>query len=426
MSAAVAAPAGLRRHTALWVALASVAAWCAALYWISPGPIADEREHWRIIVGLSAGHWPNPGHIATPPTYHLIVAQAVKLLGPHIMVARGLNALATMAALVLFYGAARRRHGELAGAYVLLWAWNPVFFPYSALVYTEASTLLTLAAAVWYHVRGRTLLAAAALLLACLLRQNNVVWIVFFIVWRVADELDAARVDSRASFLAVGARLRRDWLRTLWPYGAVLALVAGYLLWHLSWALHPGAPNPAGFNPAQFYLFGTLLAAVWAPIWVQRARELWQRRVLPALARGWVCVLLLAPLGPLVMLYQNPHPFNWNPHYLHDQFCTLLAGSAVARCAVAIVIVVTVPLAASFIWEPRHRWAALTAWSFALLFLAPHFLVDHRYHIFPILFIHLCTRYTARQVRPLCAWTAVLTLGVVVYLALHATPHSGL
>jgi hypothetical protein len=426
----------------LALAAASVAAWCVALHWISPGPIADEREHWRIIVGLSQGRWPDPGHIATSPAYHFLVAQVVKVLGPHIVVARACSALATIGALWLIYAAARIRHGDRAPGYVLLWALNPLFFPYSAQVYTEATTLLVLAAAVWLHVRRKTLLAAVALLLACLLRWNNVVWVAFFAAWRIADDWDAARIapaplppregpgegtgagrcDPHPALPPRGGGFAGE----LWPYLAALALVAGYLLYNVDWALRPGMHNPAGFNPAQLYLLGFVLVVLWLPVWVRRVSGFWRQRVGPALARGWVAALLLAGMGPLVAWYVNPHPWNWNPNYLHDQFLTLLATSLAARCVLVGLIVAVLPLAAGFFWQRTDRAAVLAAWSFAVLFLAPHFLVDHRYHIFPVMFVHFCTRYTGRELRALSWWSGLLTAAVAAYLALHATPHSGL
>ncbi len=422
--------ATIRASTALGLAVASVGLWCVALHWISPGPIADEREHWRIIVGLSQGRWPDAGHIATSPAYHFLVAQVVKLLGPHIMVARACSAIATIGALCLISAAARTRHGALAPGYVLLWAWNPLFFTYSAQVYTEATTLLVLAAAMWLHVRRQTIPAALALLLACVLRWNNLVWVAFFAAWRIADDWDAARAahppEGGGVVREFVSRAWFTWVRALWPYAAAIAVVSGYLLCNLDWALKPGMHNPAGFNPAQFYLLGFVLVTLWLPLWVQRVRDRWRVRLGPALARGWVAAALLAVAGPLVAWYVNPHPWNWNPNYLHDQFVTLLATSLLARGVLVGLIVAVLPLAAGFVWQRPDRWAVLTAWLFAVLFLLPHFLVDHRYHIFPVLFVHFCTRYATRELRGLSLWSGLLTLAIVLYLSGHATPQSGL
>jgi hypothetical protein len=197
--------------------------------WLNPGPIADERTHWQVIGGLLEGRWPYPGQIAMSSTFHVVAAAATRLFGESLLTVRVLSALFTMAALLIVYSAARVREGERAGGVLLLWAWNPLYFPYCTLVYTEPASLLALAGALWFHVRERTLWAAVALLVACRVRQSNIIWIAFFAAWAVARELDAARADhSGCSGRGWDAR-GRTVLRMSWPYAAVFALIGAGL-----------------------------------------------------------------------------------------------------------------------------------------------------------------------------------------------------
>ncbi len=407
----------------LALACLSVVAWFLVLLWLKPQPLADERLHWPVILGLSHGQWPAPDAVPMLPTFHLVAAGAVRVGGQSLLIVRALSTVCTLVALVLLHGAVRVRHGRAAGPLVLLFAWNPLYFPYSVLAYTEPAALLALAAALRLHVSRRTVWAAGALLVACLVRQSNIVWVAFFAAWMVADRLDAgggggARRSSRGLW-------RAAWT-DLWPYAAAVALCGGFLLARSSWALAPSDANRARVNIAQFYVFGFVVAVVWAPVWVQVARDLWPRRLAPALLRPWLCALALAVVGLLDLAFDNPHPWNWNPNFLHDRFVTLLYVSTPARYIVAIVIVLLLPLLTEHVWRRSDRYAVLTAWIFAILFLLPHWLVDHRYYIFPILFIHLGTRYTTGQMQLLCLWNGLLTLLAAGYVLVYGGTYSGL
>jgi hypothetical protein len=126
------------------------------------------------------------------------------------------------------------------------------------------------------------------------------------------------------------------------------------------------------------------------------------------------------------MSFDNPHPWNANPKYLHDRFLVLLYTSGTVRYAVAALIVPAVLLLADHVWSSSDRYSLLTVWGFALLFLLPHWLVDHRYYILPIMFVHFCSRYRPQQVRPLCAWSLVLSVLTAGYVAVYGGPYSGL
>ena len=410
----------------LWLALASVVAWFLVLLWINPGPIADERTHWKVISGLLQGRWPYPGQVPMFPAFHFAGAGVARLFGESLLVIRSLNMLITLAALLLVYSAARIRHGKTAIGLLLLWMWNPLYFPYCVLAYTEPASLLVLAGALWFHVRKHTFCAVLALLGACFIRQSNIVWIAFFAVWGLADELDAVRAGSIADSTSEPATFKRTAFGRLLVYAVAVVLFGAFMLVNRDWIWLPRGGNHAGVNVAQFYMFGFVAVVLWLPFWIQRIRELWSRKLGPALARARICAILIAAVGVLALSFDNPHSWNTDPNYLHDRLLVLLYTSTLARYTLAMLIVVVVPLLADYIWNSPERYTLLVVWGFSLLFLLPHGLVDHRYYILPVMFIHFCTRYRPEQYRPLCAWSLVLSLLAAGYLARYGGSYSGL
>ncbi len=404
----------------MWIALGTIVVWLVALQIVNPGPIADECIHHPAVTELAHGRTPDADRLPMLPTYHYVGAGVVWLLGDSLFVLRLFSAAMTVGALAFWYGAARARHGQAAGSQLLLLAWSPLYLPYSVLAYTEPAALLALSAAVWCYVRRHPLGLAGALLLAGLIRQSNVIWVVFFGVWLLADELDADRwrFGDWPAF--------RRMLPKLWPPALAGALLGAYLLLNLDWALTPNEANRARFNASQLYLFGLVVIVLWLPLWVGR---LWRGlRAGPVLPPAWKCCVVVAATAALALALDpdDSHPWNVDPRFLRNRLTVLLQASVAARLVLAGLIgVVLVPLI-SHVWNRPARHILLAAWVFAVLFVLPHRLVDHRYYIFPVMFVHFCTRYTPGQCRALCVWSLVLSVAVAAYQAVFGGLDAGL
>jgi hypothetical protein len=108
-------------------------------------------------------------------------------------------------------------------------------------------------------------------------------------------------------------------------------------------------------NVAQFYAFGFVVAVLWTPLWVQRVRRSWSRLLAPSLARAGGCAALVGAFGVLAISFDNRHPWNASPDFLHDRFLVLLHTSGLVRCAVAALIVAVIPLLADHVWRSPER-----------------------------------------------------------------------
>jgi hypothetical protein len=416
---------GLGRHARV-LAIATIVAWFIIVSIAKPARIQDEWTHTEVIAAVHAGDGSALRDIPMPPGFHLLAAGVTRVFGYALPVIRGLNAIVTIAALLLLDAAARRRDPIAGDRQILLLAWSPLYLPYAVLAYTEPLSLLAICAALLLHVRRQYVPAAIALLLACGVRQSNIVWPLLFIAWLAVDALHARRLALRR-----GTCQSRDVLRAaLWPhalpYLAVLAIVAGALALWRDALLSPNAFNRAGFNIAQFYLIGLVVALVGMPVWVARLRSIWRRRLTRLATWATLWALLIAAVVALDLLYDNPHPWNFNPNFLHDRVVALLFHSRPARWTVAGVLIL---LAAAIAEQLRTRpqpWHLIVAGTVSLLYLAPHGLVDHRYYILPLLLLHFFARYRRVEADRLCLWNGALTLATLAYFLAYAGKSSGL
>lgn len=402
----------------------SIVGWLICYQLAKPQWVADEQRHVLVIQWFAEGKPLPPGFLPMLPLYHWVAAGVAKLYGATLLTVRTFNACLALAALLLLAAAVRRREPQTDGARLLLFAWNPLLFPLFAMVYTEAAAILALAAAFYCHVRRWWVISAGALLLACILRQSTIVWVLFFAAWALWTDEDPRRNVPGASWRE---RLRSPavW-RRIWPHALLLA--AGGLAFVLNPAFAAGLEygNRAQFNPAQFYVFGLTVALIGLPLWIQVFARAWSRCFAPALAWGGVCALLLAGIGFLESAFVNPHPWNGDPLYLRNLPLLAMQRSLLLRLALALLLVALSAIIWRYVTQPHAGRLLRLVVVISLLYLVPHYLVDPRYYILPVVFFDLFAPYTPARRWLLVSWQALLTLATCAYILAQGSPHGGM
>ena len=405
-------------NRALGLAVGSVALLFVGLSLLNPRPIADEAgHHLHVIRQFYNGDWSWPDHLPMLPTYHVVATGVAKVCGANLFVLRAFSAMMAIFAIIIFRGVTRHRSFDEPDDALLHFAWHPILFPFTVLVYTDIAAMLCLVGAVYLQVRRQLLLSALLLLLACLARQSNVVWVVFMAVWAVVERFD----DDRAGVKAVLPRLG--------PHLALVVAAAVYFILMGGASPAPVEANRIRINVAQFYLFALFIVVLWAPIWLARLPDDWRAFCrwgvghpgagVTATLVGWALVPVLA-IG-----FGNPHPWNSNPDYLRNWPLMLLADSWAARIAAGILIIGLAPSVVRFtLAQPQRRLLGWT-WLLSFLFLLPHSLAEPRYYIVPVFLLNLFTRYSASSARHLTLWYLFLSAGVGLVVCVVGHPGGG-
>lgn len=408
----------LSLRAALLLALVTVAGWYAVVNGTLPHTLGDEMYHVPAIRDF-AREAPLGRALPMLPTYHRLLSWPARVAGGELWFLRLLEALIAAGMLVLAAVMVRWHAAGDGGERLLLLAWNPLVVPFYALVYTDLLSLALVLAGLLALLRRWGLVAAVALLAACLVRQTNVVWIVFLVVWRLSA------VAGEAPRAMLGALGRTIWREALWLPGLVAGGVA-YLLLYTDVFDPAFFENQARFNVAQYHSFGLVLAVCWLPIWGGHLVRHWRDGFGPALARPWTCALLTAAVGFVTLVFANDHPWNQELEFLHNWPLRLMEASVPVRILVSLLIVAFVAVQAHWTWRQPDRGVIALTWLFALLFLAPHYPVDYRYYIIPLVLLDWFTPYAPGELRRMAAWYLVLTIGVGAFVALRPGPYGGL
>ncbi len=412
--AAPPAAAELRFSRRCFVAAFALTVFWGALYArFAHGPLCDEPGHLGVMIHFAENKPGWPDHLTTPPGYQLV---ALVLGGgePSLAAARLTSTLFGVLALAAFAGAWGRLHARPAGPATLLFALLPVFQPFTGLAYNDVPSLALLLCAVWAQLAGRGPTAALALAAACLVRQTNLVWAPFFILWEIFRTPAAPAAPLWRHALTV-AFIRMRGHVILLGVAAAIILYAGRFT--------PGTANSNDLrpNPAAFTFAALLVVGLGLPVWLAHLRAVVARFGAVARRRPGFAALWLTTAAVIVALYAstyvNPHGWNrdlwwdgvrftllrnWPLVYIENfPVLRVVAGGCVVFAALAL---------ARLCRAQRHGRALALSLPFAAALLGSNYLVDPRYYLAPAAFLLLFVAINRRDFFLLAGWWGLVAL----------------
>ncbi len=151
----------------------------------------DERTHNRQIHRFLDGKFEILPDLTTIPGYHVTIASFAKLTGAVSL--QGMRLLSLGLALFsigIFFLIARQLKAENPLVKTIQFIFLPLSFVYFPLLYTDIFSLLWVLLAFYFSLKKRYWSAAIFSLISLLVRQTNIVWILFFWVYIYLAEND--------------------------------------------------------------------------------------------------------------------------------------------------------------------------------------------------------------------------------------------
>lgn len=388
------------------VAVAVTLGWAWAYSTWQPGTLVDEGGHLANIQHFLA-HTPGwPEAMPMLPGYHYMVISLRELwpgLDP-LYAARWTTALVTLVGFAAFALARERLSGRPAGRETLLLALLPLTQPFTGLAYTDMPALAFVLVAWWAQVSGRPAFAALALVGAVALRQTNLVWAVFFVLW------EWIRDDAP----------RGTWLRRVAWLAVFLAAAAGTIV--LAGRLTVGSQhgNEFRFNIASIHFAAALLVVLGLPVWLAHAKGAWALGVNAWRTRRALAMLCacggVTGVAVLALTFANPHVWNRELFWEGCSFTLLRNWPLVAidthpwlRVVSALIIVLMAFAVALVIVRQRHAKALWLVLTIGAVPVATNGLVEPRYLISGAVFALCLLEIGRSDWRRLAIWWGVLS-----------------
>lgn len=350
--------------------------------------VQDERVHHGQVVRFAAGRYTQHRDLTTLPGYHAVLAAAARSgVGLHRRSLRGVQTLLALGCVALFHLLARRLRGDAPGLTTLMLLTLPLLFPFFFLLYTDVLALAFVLGALALAARGRAELAGLVGTLGILVRQTNVVWLLFVCAFGL---LQAAPAPSPRAALAQLLQPER-WLRHGRVALAGLLGFAAFVAWNGGVAVGDQASHPVqGLQLSNVWLMLALGTALLLPVHVADAPRVARQ----ALARPAETLLGLGlALGLYWLTFTNSHPYNATDEYLHNALLAWATSSAGGRLLFFVPVAwMLLSLRAGAV--PGTGGVLLGGAT--LVLVGSTWLVEPRYYVVPFALFLLLRRPAAR------------------------------
>jgi alpha-1,2-glucosyltransferase len=323
----------------------------------------DETFHYEQISNFARGHFAISPWITTFPTYHFLMALPGLLvrMAPSPGVVRFLTFCSGLLAIAAFQLAAKTIAPETEFVRTLQFAFFPILFPMFFVIYTDVLSLAFVLLAFLFTLKKEWIFAGFFALAGTAIRQNNVVWSLFFLVFIIYQE----------------GWNRQIW-KKIWPLVPSLLLIGFFLLFHHAAVMGDMSKHPISLNTGNVYFFLFTSFFLLLPLQIRSASRL----VEILQTRKSLMVLIAAVYFIGVLTFRVDHPYNQEDFsfYLRNRILLFFDSSLPLKAIFLLpatyafcTFLVTRPVA------PQFRLVL----PFTLIFLAPSWLIEQRYYLIP-------------------------------------------
>ena len=382
--------------------------------------IADEGAHGSQLQSFGLGKWALVEGLTTIPGYHLVLAVLCLATGVETANGARLVSLAmSLPAILVFYRMARRFHPSQAEAATLQLYFLPILLPYLFLLYTDGFSLFLVLLSIHLVLCERRGAGAFVGILAMLVRQNNVIWLLFGALLSYLQDFGPT---LSAAALRDFVRRNKLFLAGLAGFAAFVVTIGGVALGDQQ--AHPMRPS---LGNVYLLLFLYLVFSLPAQLPAVLAALRW------CVADKRVLALGVLVFGIGYATFSNSHPYNQvNSEivaYLQNEASDITGEMSFARNLLlqevdrnpAARVVFFAVITLSLLTLLRTRWAIRRMWwvlPVAVIYLVPSWLIEQRYTLIPLALLLLGRERSS----PTLEWSTVawnMTLCGIVLWGIH-------
>lgn len=385
-------------------------------------PMGDEHLHLDQILRFASGNFTMNGAITQIPGYHAMVALSVAATGLRSLIGvRFLSLLISSLSILVFAACARRIGVRNADERTLQYVFIPILFPFFYLLYTDIASVLFVLLALVFAIRRQRLLSGILGIVSVCIRQNNIAWLLFLLIFSVCSDPEMLSVFKHHSKTFTGyARRVCSWkfLRLLiaryWVYVLGFIAFAVFIVLNNGIAIGDKTAHPEfSFHLGNVYFLLFLFFFLFLPFHIANVPAMYRfirRRII-------ILPILIALFAFFLFTFVNDHPYNQVQYvyFLRNQVLVLFSTTIWRKALFFLPIAISLlSLAATRMVRPVF----VLLYPITFLYLVPSWLIEQRYYFIPLAFFILFRQRQSTlvewvQIIYSFLWSALLFTGIV-------------
>lgn len=350
----------------------------------------DEGFHFEQLRRYTVGEYGIDDQLTMFPGYHAVLGLLSALAGIHeLNFYRLINIFFSLLSVAVFRKVLSILHPKEGGARVIQYMFLPILFPYFLFLYTDAFSLLLVLMAFWATLRRRYALAGLAGIASMAVRQNNILWLLFFFLALFWIELPgfARMIPQRYRpvrvkiFIAAHRSKIGAWIllnaTTIFAVG--FGLFAAFVVWNGGVAIGDKESHPfPSFHVGNIYFCLFLAFFIFLPLHLGNASLIIQRlRSSRLLGPSFVVLFLI-----FMLTFNNDHWYNQglDSVYMRNRILSYFTETPLTK----MLFFVPVGLSfLSFAVTPLVQPFGKLLSPITILYLIPSWLIEQRYYFVP-------------------------------------------
>ena len=346
----------------------------AFLFIMNKGLLVDEEAHYLQIKRALNWDFGVYNIITVIPGYHYFFAFLGWIFGiDSIRGIRFFNLVVGLISISVFLLIGFRISRNLGLIKGFQYAFFPILFPFFFLIYTDVLSLLLILLSFYFVSIRRYNFAGIFGILSFFVRQNNVVWLGFIMVFVYFDRYD--KIDFGKI---------KDLLRECWTF--ILGIVIAVIFFILNKGFAFGDRN---MHEGGIY-FGNILFALFLFFFLFLPLNIFNFKKIIGFVKkkNWILLVILFLFIIYMKFFIVNHPYNFiAPDYF---LRNMMLGYF--NAGLFIKSLLFLPIAYSFLslWVTElRRKSFYLLYLFSFLFLSPSWLIEQRYYLIPLSFFIL-------------------------------------
>ena len=285
----------------------------------------DEITHFSAISNFCKSNYTYPPWLTTIPGYHFFGGLFGSLTSCTESSIRFFNLLLSFVSIGVVFYLSKALGTKYRKEKVLAFALLPILLPFFFLIYTDVMSLLFVLLTFYFSVKQNYLLGGVFGLLSFVVRQNNVLFILFCAAYVV--------FDNRFSWKKI---ISVDQIKKVLPYIVILIIAGAFFVKNGGFAIGDRAQHPA------FYIgFMNIYTALFFLFWLNLPEHIFNLKKIGRFISGLGTKKVLALIGLFalffiffILTFKIDHPYNnyeiyW--HFFRNKVVHLFDSSIILR-----------------------------------------------------------------------------------------------